>query len=276
VSLQHRFSEGLTFETRYTLSHSINDGAVGGGEANGPENVNCQPCDKGPSVFDVRHNFTTNVVYELPIGPGKTFLNGGGALGKIVGGWQLSGVGIFHTGHPLTVSMGLNGTQTFLLPDGNDQTNQRPDLVPGVPLYLPGHVRYDPQIGNGLTTPLLNINAFQAPPTDSNGNFTRFGNAPNGVARALSIWQVDMALTKDTKLTERVAMQFAVQAFNIFNHVQLGDPGNLTLNYSPAAGTNNLADSGNFASISSTVNGLGTNTGTGLARQLQFMLRFKF
>jgi len=276
VSLQHRFSNGLTFETRYTLSHSINDGAVGGGEANGPENVNCQPCDKGPSVFDVRHNFTTNGVYELPIGPGKTFLNGGGVLGKIVGGWQLSGIGIFHTGHPLTVSMGLNSTQTFLLPDGNDQTNQRPDLVPGVPLYLPGNVRYDPQIGNGLTTPLLNINAFQAPPTDSNGNFTRFGNAPNGVARALSIWQVDMALTKDTKLTERVAMQFAVQAFNIFNHVQLGDPGNLTLNYSPAVGTNNLADSGNFASISSTVNGLGTNTGTGLARQLQFMLRFKF
>lgn len=276
VSLQHRLSNGLTFETKYTLSHSINDGAVGGGESNGPENVNCQRCDKGPSVFDVRHNFTTNVVYELPFGPGKNFLNGGGALGKIVGGWELSGIGWYHTGHPLTVTMNLNGSDTFRLPDGNDQTTQRPDLIPGVPLYLPGHVTYVPG-GNGATTSLLNPAAFQAPPLDSNGNFTRFGNAPNGVARAINIWQVDLALNKETKLSERVGMQFAVQAFNIFNHVQLGDP-STSLDFdlgNQNGGTGNLS-SGSFGSIQSTVNGLGTNTGTGLARQLQFMVRVKF
>ena len=47
--------------------------------------------------------------------------------------------------------------------------------------------------------------------------------------RALNSWQIDLALTKDTKLTERVAMEFAVQAFNIFNHIQLADPGALNL-----------------------------------------------
>jgi len=283
VSLNHRFSNGLSFETRFTLAHSINDGSIGGGESNGPENVNCQRCDKGDSVTDVRDNFTTNAVYELPFGPGKAFLNGSGALGKIVGGWALSGIGVFHTGHPLTVTMNLNGTDNFLLPDGNDQTTQRPDLIPGVPLYIPGGVHYVPG-GNGATTSLLNPAAFQAPPLTSDGcpsavpcHFTHFGTAPNGVARAINIWQVDFALTKETKLTERVGLEFAVQAFNIFNHVQLGDP-STSLDFdlgNTQGGTGNLS-SGSFGSITSSVNGLGTNTGTGLPRQLQFMVRLKF
>jgi hypothetical protein len=280
VALERRFSDGLSFQAHYTFSHSINDGAVGGGEANGQENVNCRQCDKGPSVFDVRHNFTVNAVYAVPFGPGRAYLHDAdGVLGKIVGGWELSSIGTWHTGHPLTVVMGLGGTvatgpfatfsQTYLLPDGNDQTTQRPDIVPGVPLYVAGGGK------NGV--PLINSAAFQAPPVDANGNFTRFGDAGNGAVRALNIWQVDLALMKETKLTERFGLEFGVQAFNVFNHVQRGDPGNLTLDYSPGdpSGTN-LSAPGDFGTITNTVNGLGTNTGTGLPRQLQFMLRVKF
>ena len=298
LSLERRFSKGLEFQTRYTWSHSINDGSVGGGESNGPENVNCLHCDKGPSVFDVRHNFVLNAVYELPFGPGKPFLNVAGPIGKVIGGWSLSSIGLWHTGHPLTVGMDLSGAvtnpnnpfaaaglpSTFLLPDGNDQTSQRPDLIPGVPVTL-SHPR--PGTPNTPGTPLINIAAFQAPPTDANGNFLRYGDAPNGVVRALNSWQIDFALTKETKLTEHVSMEFAVQAFNIFNHVQLADPGALNLIYSPGAtlgsAVTNLQDPGNFGIISSTVNfnnnndnAASPNTGTGLPRQLQFMVRFKF
>jgi hypothetical protein len=292
VSVERRFTSGLSFQSHYTFSHSINDGSVGGGESNGPENVNCLPCDKGPSIFDIRHNFTANAVYELPFGPGKTYLKDSGALGKIVGGWRLSGIGLWHTGHPLTVLMDLSGSinntnspfngfaQTYLLPDGNDQTSQRPDIAPGVQLTLPGGGR------NGL--PLINAAAFQAPPVDANGNFTRFGNAGNGIIRALAVWQVDLALTKETKLTERFSMELAVQAFNIFNHVQFGDPGALTLTYAPGtmvgnAVTNLVDKAGNFGIITTTVNfnnnndnKASPNTGTGLPRQLQVMLRFLF
>ena len=278
-SLDRRFNSGLSFQARYTFGHSINDGSVGGGESNGPENVNCRPCDKGPSIFDIRHNFTANAVYELPFGPGKAYLNSPGAFGKIVGGWELSGIALWHTGHPLTVTMNLPGNDVFLLPDGNDQTTQRPDIVPGVPLTLPGGGH------NGL--PLINIAAFQAPPVDASGNFTRFGNEGNGLIRALPSWQIDLALMKDTRLTERLSMQFGVQAFNIFNHTQLGDPGVLTLNYVPGATVGsrvtNLQDPGNFGIITTTVNfnnnndnKASPNTGTGLPRQLQLMLRFKF
>ncbi len=285
VSLERRFAKGLSFQSRYTWSHSINDGSVGGGESNGPENVNCLACDKGPSVFDVRHNVTVNAVYELPFGPGKTYLNTGGALGKVVGGWSLSSIGLWHTGHPLTVKMDLSGSIsggafdglpfTYLLPDGNDQTDQRPDVIPGVALTLPG--------GGHNGVPLINAAAFQAPPLDANGNFTHYGDAGNGLIRALNSWQIDLALVKETKLTERLSLEFGIQAFNIFNHVQLGDPGNFTLVYDPTVPRTSLNVPGDFGLISSTVNfnnnndnAASPNTGTGLPRQVQFMVRFQF
>jgi hypothetical protein len=285
LSLERRFGKGLSFQSRYTWSHSINDGSVGGGESSGPENVSCLECDKGPSVFDVRHNIAVNAVYELPFGPGRAFLNDSGPLGKVVGGWTLSSVGLWHTGHPLTVKMDLGANiaggnfdglpYTYLLPDGNDVTDQRPDVVPGVPLTLPGSGR------NSM--PLINAAAFQAPPVDANGNFTRFGDSSNGLIRAINSWQIDFALTKETKLTERVSMEIAVQAFNIFNHVQLGDPGNLTLVYDPTVAGTSLQVPGSFGIVSSTVNfnnnndnDASPNTGTGLPRQIQFMLRFRF
>jgi hypothetical protein len=304
LSLERRLSNGLSFQTRYTWSHSINDGSVGGGESNGPENVNCLRCDFGPSVFDIRQNFIANSVYELPFGPGKAYLNDPGWLGKIVGGWSMSGIGLWHTGHPLTIGMNISASQ---LPDGNDQTSQRPDLVPGQPILLPGGVR-------NYTLP-INPAAFAPPPLDPGGAVTqiinnsdgsqtfvcplscglvsRFGTAPNGLIRALDSWQLDLALMKETKLSERVSVQFGVQAFNIFNHVQLGDPNgdNLTLNYNVAGvqtgstiqTVQSLSPKGNLGQITTTNNfnnnndnAASPNTGTGLPRQIQFMIRVKF
>jgi hypothetical protein len=299
VSLERRFSAGLSFQTRYTWSHSINDGSVGGGESNGPENVNCLRCDFGPSIFDIRHNFVANAVYELPFGAGKRYLNESGIMEKIVVGWSLSSIGLWHTGHPLTITMNISPTQ---LPDGNDQTNQRPDLVPGVPILL----------GGGAPNHTLQINpaAFAAPPLDpggvgsidpntgvftcplSCGLISRFGTAPNGLIRSLNSWQIDLALMKTTKIAERVEMEFGIQAFNIFNHVQLGDPStdNLALNYTNVLDTAGnptnqyiLVPKQNLGLITSTNNfnnnndnAASPNTGTGLPRQLQFMFRVKF
>jgi len=294
LSVEHRMKSGLEFQARYTWSHSINDGSIGGGESSGPENVNCLRCDDGPSIFDIRQNFTTDLVYELPFGPGKSFLNDSGALGKVVGGWQLSSVGLWHTGHPLTVFMDLSNAvqnpnnpfsapglaSTYLLPNGDDQDTQRPDLVPGVPLTMPG--------GGHNGVPLINAAAFTAPPVNAQGFFTRFGDEPNGAIRALQAWQIDLALVKTTKLTERVSMEFGAQVFNILNHVQLGDPGgpnlsNLTLAYDTTVPRTNLAVPGAFGVITTTNNfnnnndnNASPNTGTGLPRQIQLMLRFMF
>jgi hypothetical protein len=296
ASLERRFTNGLSFQGRYTWSHAINDGSVGGGESNGPENVNCLRCDKGPSVFDVRNSITANAVYELPFGKGKPYLNGGGAVNKIIGGWSVSTVGLWHTGHPLTITMNISPTQ---LPDGNDQTTQRPDLVPGIPLTLPGGVQ-------NHTLP-INPAAFAPPPLDPAGIadpisglctsvcglVSRFGSAPNGLFRALNSWQIDLALMKETRITERVTVQFGAQFFNIFNHVQLGDPStdNLAFNYTqgmdasgnpipnnwilqPVANLGHITTTNNFNNNND--NAASPNTGTGLPRQIQFMLRVQF
>jgi hypothetical protein len=140
-----------------------------------------------------------------------------------------------------------------------------------VPLTLPGQ---HPAAGNIPGMPYINAAVFQAPPRDANGNFTRFGNEPNGVIRALPYWHIDLALTKETRLTERVTLAFAVQAFNIFNHVQFGDPNVLNLVFDPtAAGSGYLTAPSNFGIIDTTVNfnnnndnAASPNTGTGLPR----------
>jgi hypothetical protein len=97
-----------------------------------------------------------------------------------------------------------------------------------------------------------------------------------------------MALMKETQVTERFAIEFGVQAFNILNHVQLGDPHNLTLDYvpnpnDPSGATYITSPAKDFGVINTTNNfnnnndnAASPNTGTGLPRQIQFMLRLKF
>ena len=273
VSVQRHFTQGWSWDLQYMFSHSINDGSVGGGESNAPQNALCRSCDRGPSVFDVRHNLVMNTVYELPFGPGKQFLDTPGLAGKIFGGWQLSGLSVWHTGHPLTVTLNIDNS---LVPDGNGG-NARPDVVPGVSVIPQG------QNANNWVNPA----AFTAPPSDGvTGVIQRFGNAGRGVITAPLTWQIDVSLEKKIKLTERFSLIFAAQAFNVFNHDQLADP-NLTLNYNPPDASHPVGGyisvPGNFGQITSLVNVNSNsdkfapdNTGSGLPRQIQFSLRLAF
>jgi hypothetical protein len=172
LGLARRASSGFSFQGSYTWSHSINDGSIGGGEANAPENASCVPCDRGPSVFDVRHGVEFSSYYELPFGMGKKYATEGVA-GKVFGGWTLSDSWNWHTGHPITV---LFGPGAGFLPDGNDSADQRPDIAPGVSLTPPG----------GSTAALwFNPLAFVPPPINpATGIFTRWGNAGRGLVRS--------------------------------------------------------------------------------------------
>jgi hypothetical protein len=224
-------------------------------------------------------------VYELPFGPEKTYLNSGWA-GKLLGGWDLSSMGVFHTGHPITVLFSPDGS---FLPDGNDRSDQRPDLVSGVSV-VPAN-----QGANNWINPA----AFQSPPTDANGNLLRFGNAGRGLVRAPNTWQIDLALTKRAKISERLTLEFRAEAFNIFNRDQLADPGSITLNFNPACQNPNancagfvssvpvpastVSPPGGFGIISSTANFNSNNdsfapdnTGSGTPRQIQFGLKLIF
>ena len=273
LSLQRHMAQGWSWDLQYMFSHSINDGSVGGGESNAPQNALCRACDRGPSVFDIRHNLIMNTVYELPFGPGKQFLNNSGVAGKIFGGWELSGMSVWHTGHPLTVNLNIDDS---LVPDGNGG-NARPDVVPGISVVPQG------QNANNWVNPA----AFTVPPSDPNtGVIQRFGNAGRGIISAPITWQIDVSLAKKIKLTERFTLTFTAQAFNVFNHDQLADP-NLGLNYNPPDSTHPvggyLTVPSGFGQITSLVNVNSNsdkfapdNTGSGLPRQIQFSLRLSF
>ena len=102
-----------------------------------------------------------------------------------------------------------------------------------------------------------------------------------------------MALMRTTKITERVSTEFGVQVFNIFNHAQFGDPspGNLAFNYQPASDSAGnpipnqwmlhqllrwVRSTRPTISIITTITRHPRTPGTGLPRQIQFMLRFEF
>jgi carboxypeptidase family protein len=280
-ALDRQFKNGISFTAKYTLSHSINVGTVGGGEANAPQNADCLACEKGPSVYDVRHNIVLASVYQLPFGPGKAhFSEGLGA--QILGNWTTSLLWNWHTGHPLTVTMDVSGNPNFL-PDGNDGTagNQRPDLVPGVSVVPAG------QNSNNW----INAAAFAAPPYDpQTGALLRYGNSGNGLIRSPNVWQVDFSVEKGIRIKERYTFQLGAQIFNIFNHTQLADP-NTNFTYTcnpdpsqaPPPYTCSIVPSSNFGVITSFVNKNNNsdkffpdNTGSGLPRQVQFYVRFQF
>jgi hypothetical protein len=279
-ALDRQFSHGLSFTAKYTFSHSINVGTVGGGEANAPQNADCLACEKGPSIYDVRHNIILASVYQLPFGAGKAhFSEGLGA--QIFGNWTTSLLWNWHTGHPLTVTMDVSGNPNYL-PDGNDGTagNQRPDLVPGVSVVP----------ANQNSNNWINAAAFTAPPYDpQTGALLRYGNAGNGLVRSPNVWQVDLSVEKGIRIKERYTVQLGAQIFNIFNHTQLADP-NTSFTYGCTSAVPNtppftcsISPNSNFGAITSFVNRnnnsdkfFADNSGSGLPRQVQFYFRFQF
>ena len=242
-SLQRRYHSGWLFSANYMWGHSLNDGAVGGGEADYPENVACRACEYSSSDQDVRHSFSTNAVYELPFGEGRKYLNRPGIVRAVLGGWETSLLATARTGLPVNVTVDRSASA---VPDGNSSSPQRPNVVSGVPLTAPG----GSTIGDWI-----NAEAFSMP---ANGTF---GNAGRNLVRGPGLWQTDMSLGKKFRLSERFSAELRASAFNLFNRSQFGLP---TADISSAA----------FGRITTTVNS--SVTGSGTPRQFQFMLRLAF
>ena len=161
-------------------SHEIDDGSDGSGDGDSlvAQNVACQACERASGIWDARHVFNANAVYELPFGAGKHYLNQPGILRAIAGAWQFTSTALARTGFPVNVLVNRSSSAT---PDGNT-TDQRPDLVPGVSLTPPGGTT----IGQWI-----NPAAFVAPQNDT------CGDAPRDVFRGPGAWQIDMGLGKN-------------------------------------------------------------------------------
>ena len=242
ASLQRSFTSGLLWQTQYMWSHTIADASVGTGETAQVENYSCVACDRSSANFDVRHNITMNSVYQLPIGPGRNHWNMEGFAGKLLGGWQVSGIFAARTGLPINILVTRKASDML---DGNSR-NQRPNRVPGVPLYP----------ANQTINNWLNPAAFAVPAKGTWGNLGR------NAARGPGFWETDTAVEKSTPITERVNLKFRAEAFNLFNHPNFASPGS------------NISKASSFGVITDILNSGAVGTGT--PRRLQLMLRAEF
>ncbi len=129
ATAQRALRSGWVMGANYMWSHAINDGSLGGGEADiiSPQNPFCRACDRASSAQDIRHTVSANSVYTLPFGAGQRFLSGRGISRSIFGGWELSGIATAHSGLPVNVTLSRSAGSS---PYGYN-TNLRPNLVPG-------------------------------------------------------------------------------------------------------------------------------------------------
>ena len=157
--------------------------------------------DRGPSSFDIRHAFTGSVSYDLPTPVSNAVAR------AILGGFALDSVLRFRTASPVTVvtnrdALGLGLTNV-----------SRPDLVPGVPLYL-----YGDGFPGGKK---LNRAAFDATTPIAQA---RQGTLGRGTLRGFGLSQVDLSLRRRFRLHERLSLDFRVDAFNLFNTPNFANP----------------------------------------------------
>ena len=246
LQVSERNFHGLLMQFSYTYSHALDNSSdplvptLGNG--NYPVNSFDLRREYGNSGTDVRHRAVLNFVYQPQIGRGSAHWNQGFA-GRVLEGWQLSGIAAIQTGLPYdifnsddnggvidTLHTGLSDRATVFgslhNPSGTDETHTGPpqsafnlDPAFGVPANVGRNFYYGPGMDN---------------------------------------W--DISLAKTTAITERFKLQLRLESYNIFNHVHFGKPDNAV--FSPIFGQSTSQ--------------IGQNDGTTGARQLQIGAKLVF
>ncbi len=208
VKAEHRLSHGLWLLTSYTFSKLITD-------ADTTQSVSFQGYlqgvispferqrNKSLSAMDTPHNLAFSLMYELPIGRGKPFLNNAGVIDKLVGGWQM--VSIFRA----TSGMPYYFRSSFCNVPSQFQVACIPAVLPGAKPFLQDPAHFNPDKG-----PLFNLAAFESV---NNFNFY-FGQGPRvSNLRGPGFHNEDLSLIKNTRVNDRVGVQFRAEFFNVFN-----------------------------------------------------------
>jgi hypothetical protein len=199
LSMQHRLSNSFTFNANYTDSYCISDADFGAALA-APSNS--QPfnrhADWGPCVFDTRHNFNTTLVAISSMKRGNRWTN------RLLSDWQIAPLVHIASGQPINIIDGKDNSLTGINNGNNDRPNQiLPDVYATSPVcekVFSSCVQY------------LNRKAFDPAAPGTFGNLGR-----NAVGGPHNI-NIDIALSRLFRVTERFSLQARMDAFNVFNH----------------------------------------------------------
>ncbi len=265
VTVRKQLSYGLTLQASYTWSKDLTNLSQANpnnisADSNVPEALKQQI---GPAWFSRPQRFILNYSYDLPFGSGP------GLAGKLLGGWNVSGVTTVQDGTPLTIVDNSGGTVyglgSFVL--------ARAQMCPGATygsVATSGGI--ESRLGGVSGGPgYINAAAFCAPPVAPNsapnaqGAFpTLFGNSGPGIILGPGQFNWDISLIKNTRIREQQSIQLRAEFFNTFNHPQFAAPGGVgAINASALQ----VSSPSNFGQITSTsVN----------PRVIQFALKYTF
>ena len=229
AEIRRRFTNGWYYQINYTWSKAFTNAEQAQAEFSPYlDNTIGDTLEKKRLNQDIHHVLKANAVYELPFGPGKRFFDRSGFAGKVLGGWQISGIAQFRTGRPITFTSG-RGTLNRSTRSGNNTPNTTLTLDQLQNLVGLFH---DPKTGLPLVVDPSLI--------DSQGraNSAFFTHPTAGTVGHLSLtpvdgpgyWNVDTALIKRIRFKERLGVELRLEAFNVFNHTNFQVPNSLDIN----------------------------------------------
>jgi len=268
TSLTRRWGAGY-FQAAYTFSKSTDATSTGNTAFNTAFNdESTLDASRGLSDFDRLHRFVVSYRYDLPF-----YRNETGVKGALLSGWALSGITIYQSGTPFSVTDSAAGTG--FLGAGFTPGTLSGSLASGSTLastLTSGNIQS--RVDGGY----LNVNAFTTAPLlypaqcdpVNNPNFctTDFGNLGRNVFRGPHQQNWDFSLIKNIKLTERQQLRFTTDFFNIWNHANFSNPSINDVESIPHDQiTGQPLTTGPFGKITSTV---------GTPRLIQFSLRYAF
>jgi hypothetical protein len=258
ATFTQRTSRGLQFNASYTYSHSIDDVSRNDGGIQAQNSTDIF-LSRGSSDFDARHRFVANAIYDLPF-----------KGNRLVSGWEIAPIISWQTGNPFNLvafnSSSFNGVGSTITLNASG-----PIQTSGNPL---GQWISNPSV---LSVPCtLTSTSPTATPTCVPGTLT-FGNMGRNSVYGPGFTNMDLALAKNTKIRENLNVQIRVDAFDVLNHPNYGQPGGsggfLAASLQPSFASN----PGNQFSTFSTIGSTRFPTGdSGSSRQLQFAVKLQF
>jgi hypothetical protein len=199
LTIDKRFAHGVSALVGYSWAHAIDNVPLEfGGGAAGPQPQDARniAAERGNSIIDLRHRFTASYLWELPFGKGRAFMNRGGLLNLVLGGWQTNGILTIQTGQPFSPVLQTSTT---------NGTGSRPNVV--------GNVNYPKTLQRWFDP-----SAFGTP-----APFT-YGNAGRNILFGPGRTNWDASLFKNFVIHEEIRFEFRAEAFNVLNHPQFGLP----------------------------------------------------
>ena len=240
VKLEKRYSQGLQLMTAYTYSHAIDNTAealTGAGGQELQDNYDVRR-NRSNSAFDRRSAFVNSVVYDLPFGKSRKWLNHSGPVDWVLGGWQAGGILSLLSGQPFSplVSVDISNTGTGN-PTGGTSNRNHPNRAGN------GNLPSDQR----SISRWFDVSAFPIP-----ANFT-YGNAGRNTLYGPRFNNLDLKIGKNFYFWEGKRLEFRYEMFNASN----------TPHFSLPAANVNLPTAG-------------TITGAGAPRQIQFGLKLVY